>query len=92
MTTQVHPLKDYTRSHIKRTTTCPGCGIGIVAQAVLRAIDELEMQMDDFAFVSGIGCSAWIPSPLFDSDTLHRPTAVRSLSPPALNWAIQSRM
>ena len=71
MTNQVHPLKNYTRSHIKRTTTCPGCGIGTVAQAVLRAIDELGMQMDDFAFVSGIGCSAWIPSPLFDADTLH---------------------
>lgn len=66
-----HPLKKYTRSHIKRTTTCPGCGIGIVAQATLRAIDELAMDMDDFAFVSGIGCSAWAPSPLFNADTLH---------------------
>lgn len=66
-----HPLKKYTRSHVKRTTTCPGCGIGIVAQAILRAIDELGLDMDDFAFVSGIGCSAWIPSPLFDADTLH---------------------
>jgi 2-oxoglutarate ferredoxin oxidoreductase subunit beta len=27
--------------------------------------------MNDFVFVSGIGCSAWIPSPLFDADTLH---------------------
>lgn len=71
MTTQVHPLNKYTRSHIKRTTTCPGCGIGIVAQAVLRAVDEMGLQMDEFAFVSGIGCSAWIPSPLFDTDTLH---------------------
>lgn len=67
----VHPLKKYTRSHITRTTTCPGCGIGIVAQATLRAIDELGLDMDDFAFVSGIGCSAWAPSPLFNADTLH---------------------
>lgn len=67
----VHPLKKYTRSHIKRTTTCPGCGIGIVAQATLRAIDELALDMDNFAFVSGIGCSAWAPSPLFNADTLH---------------------
>jgi 2-oxoglutarate ferredoxin oxidoreductase subunit beta len=42
-----------------------------VAQAILRAIDELNLAMDDFVFVSGIGCSAWIPSPLFDADTLH---------------------
>ena len=25
-----HPLKKYTRNHVKRTTTCPGCGNGIV--------------------------------------------------------------
>lgn len=66
-----HPLRRHMRSHIKRTTTCPGCGIGIVAQSILRAIDQMELNMDDFAFVSGIGCSAWIPSPLFDADTLH---------------------
>jgi 2-oxoglutarate ferredoxin oxidoreductase subunit beta len=66
-----HPLKKYTRSQVTRTTTCPGCGNGIVTQAILRAIDELGSQMDDFVFVSGIGCSAWIPSPLFAVDTLH---------------------
>jgi 2-oxoglutarate ferredoxin oxidoreductase subunit beta len=66
-----HPLRKYTRPHIKRTTTCPGCGNGIVAQAILRAIDELSLNIDDFVFVSGIGCSAWIPSPLFAADTLH---------------------
>lgn len=66
-----HPLKKYTRSHVTRTTTCPGCGNGIVTQAILRAIDELCLEMNDFVFVSGIGCSAWIPSPLFDADTLH---------------------
>ncbi|UCE54516.1 MAG: 2-oxoacid:ferredoxin oxidoreductase subunit beta [Desulfobacterales bacterium] len=71
MSTSTHPLKKYTRSHIMRTTTCPGCGIGTVSQAILRAIDELELDMDDFVFVSGIGCSAWIPSPFYNADTLH---------------------
>ena len=66
-----HPLRKYTRRHVTRTTTCPGCGNGIVTQAILRAIDELCLEMNDFVFVSGIGCSAWIPSPLFDADTLH---------------------
>ena len=66
-----HPLRKYTRSHVTRMTTCPGCGNGIVTQAILRAIDELDLKMNDFVFVSGIGCSAWIPSPLFDADTLH---------------------
>jgi len=71
MSKSVHPLRKYTRGHISRTTTCPGCGIGTISQAVLRAIDELELNMDDFIFVSGIGCSAWIPSPFYAADTLH---------------------
>jgi 2-oxoglutarate ferredoxin oxidoreductase subunit beta len=72
MTVTAHPLRQkYTRSHIQRTTTCPGCGIGTVSQAILRAIDELQLDIDDFIFVSGIGCSAWIPSPFFNADTLH---------------------
>lgn len=71
MSVSVHPLKKYTREHITRTTTCPGCGIGVVCQAILRAIDEMGLGMDDFVFVSGIGCSAWIPSPLYAADTLH---------------------
>jgi 2-oxoglutarate ferredoxin oxidoreductase subunit beta len=67
-----HPLREkYTRSHVKKTTTCPGCGIGTVSQAILRGIDELELSIDDFIFVSGIGCSAWIPSPFFNADTMH---------------------
>ncbi|MEJ2166393.1 MAG: thiamine pyrophosphate-dependent enzyme [Desulfobacterales bacterium] len=54
MTLTAHPLKEkYARSHVKRTTTCPGCGIGTVSH------------------VSGIGCSAWIPSPFYNADTLH---------------------
>jgi len=72
MTLTAHPLKEkYARSHITRTTTCPGCGIGTVSQAILRAIDELALNIDDFVFVSGIGCSAWIPSPFYNADTLH---------------------
>lgn len=59
------------RAHVTRTTTCPGCGNGIITQAILRAIEELGLDMDDFIFVSGIGCAAWIPSPLFAADTLH---------------------
>jgi 2-oxoglutarate ferredoxin oxidoreductase subunit beta len=71
MSVLAHPLRKYTRSHVLRTTTCPGCGIGTVSQAILRAIDELEIDLDDFVFVSGIGCSAWIPSPFYNADTLH---------------------
>ncbi len=71
MTIPLHPLRKFTRPHVTRTTMCPGCGNGIVAAAILRAIDGMGLTMDDFVFVSGIGCAAWIPSPLFDADVLH---------------------
>lgn len=71
MTGLEHPLDRYIRPSARRTTNCPGCGNGIVAQAVLHAIDQMGMSMDDFVFVSGIGCSAWIPSPFFYADVLH---------------------
>ncbi len=67
----IHPLHRYIRPGVTGTTNCPGCGNGIVAQAILRAIDELSMTLDDFVFVTGIGCSAWIPSPFFNVDVLH---------------------
>jgi 2-oxoglutarate ferredoxin oxidoreductase subunit beta len=66
-----HPLAKYIRPSAKSTANCPGCGNGILAQAILQAIDELGLSMDDFVFVSGIGCSAWIPSPSFFGDVLH---------------------
>jgi len=97
MSAAEHPLRKYTRAHVTRTTTCPGCGNGIVAQAILRSIDELGLNIDDFVFVSGIGCSAWIPSPLFAADTLHtthgRPIAFATgvkLGRPDLNVMVVS--
>jgi len=71
MSELVHPLHRFIRPTVTSTTNCPGCGNGIVAQAILRAIDESSMDLDDFVFVSGIGCSAWIPSPFFNADVLH---------------------
>jgi len=53
------------------TPFCPGCGHGILMGALLRAICELEYDMKQMLFVSGIGCAAWIPSPHFKADTLH---------------------
>lgn len=64
-------LEEYLRPEIKSTPFCPGCGHGILMNLVLRAIDELKLNMDEMLFVSGIGCAAWIPSPNFNADTLH---------------------
>jgi 2-oxoglutarate ferredoxin oxidoreductase subunit beta len=66
-----HPLAKYIRPSAKTTANCPGCGNGILTQSILRAIEELGLTLDDFIFVSGIGCAAWIPSPSFFADVLH---------------------
>jgi 2-oxoglutarate ferredoxin oxidoreductase subunit beta len=66
-----HPLAKYIRPSAKTTANCPGCGNGILTQSILRAIEELGLTLDDFVFVSGIGCAAWIPSPSFFADVLH---------------------
>ncbi len=64
-------LEQYLRPGIGATTFCPGCGEAILMRLILRAIDELKIDIDDMLFVSGIGCAAWIPSPYFNADTLH---------------------
>lgn len=71
MSQVVHPLHKFFRPSVNSTTNCAGCGNGIVTQSILRAIVEMGMGMDDFVFVSGIGCAAWIPSPLFNADVFH---------------------
>jgi len=67
----VRAMEKYIRPGIKMTPFCPGCGHGILMNSILRAIDELKMDMKKMLFVSGIGCAAWIPSPHFNGDTLH---------------------
>jgi len=94
----LHPLlRKYARRGAIRQPHCPGCGSGIIAQSMLRAIDELGLDIDKMVFVSGIGCSAWIPSPLFNADVLHtthgRPLAFATgvkLSRPELHVVVIS--
>ena len=64
-------FEKYLRPGVKGTPFCPGCGHGILMGLILRAIDDLKMDMKKMVFVSGIGCAAWIPSPHYDGDTLH---------------------
>ncbi|MBC3537402.1 thiamine pyrophosphate-dependent enzyme [Megasphaera hominis] len=37
---------------------CPGCGNGIVINALIRAIEKTEIDPDNVVIVSGIGCSS----------------------------------
>ncbi len=64
-------LEAYLRQEVQSTPFCPGCGHGILMNIILRTIADLQWDMKDILFVSGIGCAAWIPSPHFNGDTLH---------------------
>jgi 2-oxoglutarate ferredoxin oxidoreductase subunit beta len=51
---------------------CSGCGCLTVMNSFLRAVHELgHKDLSKFVFCSGIGCSAWIPSPYFKADSIH---------------------
>ncbi len=66
-----HPMAKYLRPGAEVTTFCPGCGDGMIAHSVLRALDDEGADLDDYVFVCGIGCAGWIPSPYINVDTLH---------------------
>ncbi|MCL4534519.1 MAG: 2-oxoacid:ferredoxin oxidoreductase subunit beta [Bacteroidetes bacterium] len=66
-----HVIYKYLRSHKKFPSVwCPGCGIGIVLGAIVRAVDHLNLNKDDIAMVSGIGCSGRMPV-YVDFNTMH---------------------
>jgi 2-oxoglutarate ferredoxin oxidoreductase subunit beta len=49
---------------------CSGCANGIVLKAIIRAIDDLELDQNEVCAVSGIGCSSRATGYL-DFNTLH---------------------
>jgi 2-oxoglutarate ferredoxin oxidoreductase subunit beta len=49
---------------------CPGCGLGMILQAVIRSFHRLDYSKDDLVLVSGIGCTGRIPV-YVDCNTLH---------------------
>ena len=49
---------------------CPGCGIGIMLGALIRAIDRIGFDKNEIVLVSGIGCSGRLPV-YVDFNTLH---------------------
>lgn len=73
------PVVDYLRANKKFPTVwCPGCGIGVVLGAVVRATYNLGLNKDYIAMVSGIGCTGRMPVYL-DFHTIHT-THGRALS------------
>ena len=49
---------------------CPGCGHGIVAKSLIRAIDKAGWDKNKIVLVSGIGCASRLPG-YVDFNTLH---------------------
>jgi 2-oxoglutarate ferredoxin oxidoreductase subunit beta len=80
----LHPNDDYLRLLHK---FCAGCGNGIILHALIRSLKDYmdgsgkkykpknqagaQNSLDNFTFLSGIGCSGWILSPHLDADTVH---------------------
>jgi len=49
---------------------CAGCGNGIVLSAIIRAIDDLGLDKNEVAMISGIGCGGRMPV-YVDLNTMH---------------------
>lgn len=53
-------ITQYFRKEMFPHIWCPGCGIGIVLGAMLRAINSIGWEKDEIVMISGIGCSSRI--------------------------------
>jgi len=72
MLVEKHFSRKYLREETLPTLFCPGCFNGILINALSKAFEELGIEdLRKFVFVSGIGCSSWIPSPYIKADSLH---------------------
>lgn len=53
----LHPLDEYLEKDRIPHIWCPGCGLGVILQSYLRAIEEANISKEETAVISGIGCS-----------------------------------
>ncbi len=66
-----HTAYEYLRPSKKFPNVwCSGCGIGVVMSALIRAIDNIGLEKDNVALVSGIGCTGRMPV-YMDFNTMH---------------------
>jgi len=67
-----HFSRKYLREETLPTNFCPGCFNGILINALSKAFFELGVvDLRNYVFVSGIGCSSLIPNPYIKVDLLH---------------------
>jgi 2-oxoglutarate/2-oxoacid ferredoxin oxidoreductase subunit beta len=57
MTEAVNIIDRFMRTNHLPHIWCPGCGNGIVINALIRAIDNAKLKKEEVVVVSGIGCS-----------------------------------
>jgi 2-oxoglutarate/2-oxoacid ferredoxin oxidoreductase subunit beta len=60
MNDHVNPVEPYLRMERMPHIWCPGCGIGVVVNCFVRAIEKSGIDRDKIAVVSGIGCTGRI--------------------------------
>jgi len=65
-----HPYEKYLRKDRIPHIWCEGCGNGIILNSFARALDELHIDLDKVAVVSGIGCIGRI-SGYTNTDSFH---------------------
>jgi len=70
ITGKKNDLKKYLRLEKFPHIWCAGCGNGIVLRGILQAIDDMGLEKDNVAVVSGIGCSSRAAG-YIDFNTLH---------------------
>ncbi len=57
-----HPNIKYIRGKRLPHMFCPGCGCGQITNALLFAIDELQLDTTKMVAIGGVGCSSRIPA------------------------------
>ena len=67
---RANPMDKYLRADRIPHIWCSGCGLGIVLNAFLHAIEELNIDLDKLAVVSGIGCTGRIAG-YINTDSYH---------------------
>jgi 2-oxoglutarate ferredoxin oxidoreductase subunit beta len=65
-----HPLQSFLRKGMIPHIWCKGCGNGIILNCFLKALDELNFDLDKVVVVSGIGCIGRI-SGYTNTDSFH---------------------
>jgi 2-oxoglutarate ferredoxin oxidoreductase subunit beta len=53
---ETHPLAKYVRMDRFPHIWCEGCGAGIILNCFLKALSDLDVDMDKLVVISGIGC------------------------------------